>query len=117
MEKNTRVTASSARFVLFSADPEHDRPEVLDRWSQERGVDGDRWSFVTGPTESVRSAVLDGLKLGLGEDGEAPYGIFHATHGVLLDGEANLRGDYRSDAPEAMDSLVSDLVLLARSAR
>lgn len=115
VERDTRVTAEPLRFVFFTADPEHDSPEVLAAWARERGVDGPRFRFVTGPNEELRSIVLEGLKLGLGEDGEAPYGIFHATHVVLVDRDSNLRGFYRSDDPEAMDQLVRDAVVLAQT--
>ena len=117
IERDTRVTAPSVRFVSFSADPEYDTPEVLAAWEREKKLNGERFRFVTGPTEEVRAAILEGLKLGLGEDDSAPSGIFHATHVVLVDKDANLRGYYRSDDPDAMDELVDDLVLLAATGR
>lgn len=117
VERDTRLSAADARFVFFTADPEHDRPEVLAAHAREKGVDSERFLFLTGELEAVRAAVLEGLRLGLGEDGEAPFGIFHATHVVLVDRDLNLRGYHASDDPEAMDSLVRDLVLLSTFTR
>ena len=114
VEVDTRVGAPDGRFVCFSADPSHDQPEVLRAYQAERGLEGERWVLLTGEEAQVRSTLLEGLKLGLGEDGEAPFGIFHATSLALVDRDLNVRGYYRSDDRAEMDQLAQDLITLDR---
>lgn len=101
------------RFVSFSVDPEHDTPEVLREHASRYGVDFERWTWVTGSTGEVSDVVVGGFKLALGEpvatgreDGQ--YDIMHSAHLVLVDREANVRGYYPANDPEAMDDLVRD---------
>lgn len=117
IDVDTRVGAPGARFVCFSADAAHDDPAVLAAYAAERGLDPERWTFVTGEEALVRSTVLEGLKLGLGEDGAAPFGVFHATSLVLVDRNLSVRGYYRSDDSEQLDQLARDLITLDRLSR
>jgi protein SCO1/2 len=114
LEIDTRVGAPGGRFVCFSADPVHDDPAVLTAYRRDRGLEGERWVFLTGEEEDIRSTLLEGLKLGLGEDGEAPFGIFHATSLALIDRNMNVRGYYQADDAEALDQLARDLITLDR---
>lgn len=114
LEIDTRIGAPDARLVCITADPTHDVPEVLRAYRAARGLEGERWALLTGEEERVRATLLEGLKLGLGEDGEAPFGIFHATRLALVDRHLNVRGYYRSDDREEMDQLARDLITLDR---
>src|SRR5262245_23308228 len=48
-------TASPARLVSISVDPEHDRPEVLRDYAARHGIADARWLFLTGDREAVWS--------------------------------------------------------------
>ncbi len=102
----------NVRFVSFSVDPERDTPEVLRAYAARHGADLSTWRFLTGETEAVRAAVVDGLRVGMGErqpDGD----ILHGTHLVLIDANGRIRGYYRNDR-EGLDGLVRDVERLAR---
>ena len=89
------------RLVSFSVDPEHDTPTHLLGYAASRGLDLERWSFVTGAEEAMRSVVLDGFALPMGERLDLDGGLVdvaHTTRLVLVDRAGGIRGDYGSDA-------------------
>ena len=89
------------RLVSFSVDPEHDTPARLLDYAGSRGLDLERWSFVTGAEEAMRSVVLDGFALPMGERLDLAGGLVdvaHATRLVLVDRAGGIRGYYGSDA-------------------
>ncbi|HSF43889.1 MAG TPA: SCO family protein [Thermoanaerobaculia bacterium] len=103
------------RLVSFSVDPEHDTPEVLERYAKSFSAP-DRWLFLTGTREQIRSLSIEGFKLGLEMDPPpappgitAPEPILHSTRFVLVDGEGRIRGYYEAFDEEAMKRLETDL--------
>lgn len=100
-------------FVSFTVDPERDTPDVLTRYAERHGADLRTWTFLTGETDAVRRAVVDGMRVAMGER-QADGDILHGTHFVLVDAEGRIRGYYRSER-EGMDALARDIErLLAR---
>jgi len=88
------------RLVSFSVDPEHDTPEVLRGYAESRGVDLTNWSLVTGGEEAVRSLVVSGFALPMGERLDLAGGLVdvaHAARLVLVDRQGGVRGYYSSD--------------------
>lgn len=88
------------RLVSFSVDPEYDTPERLRAYAQSRGLDGERWSLVTGDGKEVRSLVEDGFGQPMGERLTLWGGaidVAHTTRLVLVDQGGRIRGDYGSD--------------------
>jgi cytochrome oxidase Cu insertion factor (SCO1/SenC/PrrC family) len=47
-------TREGVRYVLFSFDPETDRPPALAAYAEKMGLHGDRWLLLTAPDETVR---------------------------------------------------------------
>ncbi len=89
------------RLVSFSVDPEHDTPERLRDYAGSRGLDLERWSLVTGNEQELRSVVVDGFALPMGERIDLAGGLVdvaHAARLVLVDGAGGVRGYYGSDA-------------------
>ncbi|HXV77877.1 MAG TPA: SCO family protein [Candidatus Polarisedimenticolaceae bacterium] len=96
--------------VSITVDPTYDTPEVLARYADEHAIDLERWTLLTGPPASVRSLVIDGFRLGLGqapETGtppESPAEIAHSGKLVLVDGSGGVRGYYDADG-EGLDEV------------
>ena len=44
---------SPVKFVSVTADPDHDSPTVLEKYSVERALNQNRWHFLTGPKRDV----------------------------------------------------------------
>ena len=89
------------RLVSFSVDPEHDTPERLRDYAGSRRLDLERWSLVTGGEQEVRSIVVDGFALPMGERIDLAGGLVdvaHAARLVLVDRAGGVRGYYGSDA-------------------
>ena len=89
------------RLVSFSVDPEHDTPERLRAYAENRDLDLGRWSLMTGGEEDMRSIVVDGFALPMGERIDLAGGLVdvaHAARLVLVDREGGIRGYYGSDA-------------------
>ena len=105
----------NVRMVSISVDPGHDTPEVLQGYA-ERFQAPDRWLFLTGEREAVRSLCVEGFKLGLDMEpapGMGPEPILHSTRFVLVDGEGRIRGYYEAFDEESTEKLRGDLLRLA----
>lgn len=104
------------RLVSISVDPVYDTPEVLERYARKFQAP-DRWLFLTGEREAVRSLCVEGFKLGLEMDpppGMAgPEPILHSTRFVLVDGEGRIRGYYEAFDEASTEKLRDDLLRLA----
>jgi cytochrome oxidase Cu insertion factor (SCO1/SenC/PrrC family) len=99
------------RLVSISVDPEHDTPEVLQRYAASFKAPT-RWLFLTGDGEQIYRLSKEGFKLGVDA---APKGvetaepILHSTRFVLVDGEGRIRGYYDAFDAESMKTLMRDL--------
>jgi protein SCO1/2 len=98
------------RFVSFTVDPEHDTPEVLQKYAASFKVP-DRWLFLTGDKDQLYRLSKEGFKLGV-EINPQPNTlepILHSTRFVLVDGEGRIRGYYDGFDEESMGRLERDL--------
>ena len=89
------------RLVSFTVDPEHDTPGRLRDYARSRSLDLERWSLVTGAEREVRSVVVDGFALPMGERLDLAGGLVdvaHAARLALVDRDGGVRGYYGSDA-------------------
>ena len=103
--------AEEVHFVSFSVDPERDTPEVLFRYADYYGADGDRWSFLTGQKEAIYQLAQDGFNLAAGHRGSE---ILHSTRFVLVDRNQQLRGYYDSRSKAHLQQLRQDIQTLLR---
>jgi protein SCO1/2 len=105
---------SAARLVSFTVDPENDTPPVLAEYAAHAGADPSRWSFVTGPVDAVKSAVVSGFKVALEKLPKGPneYEVTHGDWFVLVDATGKLRGYYTTDEPTDVDRLTRDVLRL-----
>jgi protein SCO1/2 len=90
----------SANLMSVSVDPRNDTPDVIKAYMAENGLDEHNWRFVTGDEQAVRDLVVDGFKVGLGDDESQAAGaddIMHSNSFVLVDAEAQVRGYYRAN--------------------
>jgi len=89
------------RLVSVTVDPEHDTPERLRDYARSRSLDLERWSLLTGAERDVRSVVVDGFALPMGERLDLAGGLVdvaHAARLALVDRDGGVRGYYGSDA-------------------
>lgn len=106
---------TDVRFVCVTVDPAHDSPGVLRAYAEERGIDAERWRFLTGPQEELFELLRSGFHLGVGRDDEAPDGfhVTHATQVVAVDRAGKIRGWYSGLEPAGNEALAARLRFLA----
>jgi len=112
VQQRSRNLGNAIRLVSFSVDPEHDTPDVLAEYAKRQHANPRVWSFLTGDLASIERAVIGGLKIGMGHEGEAPQTIFHDNHFVLIDARMRVRGYYLVEDAGEVDRLLRDVGLL-----
>jgi protein SCO1/2 len=115
VQRRTQQLAPALHLVSFSVDPEYDTPERLRDYARSHHASPRLWSFLTGPEEAVKEAVVGGLKVSMGKErgGDGgPEEIFHGSHLVLVDARGRVRGYYDPEEPGAVDRVVRDAGLL-----
>jgi protein SCO1/2 len=97
------------KLVSISVDPERDTPERLKAYAAGFSADPRLWSFLTGPMDKVRDAVVDGFKQGLEKEKDESekdgFAIVHGTKMVLVDVKGTMRGFYDANEPDSMAQL------------
>lgn len=115
VQRRTQQLAPAFHLVSFTVDPEYDTPERLRGYARSHRASPRLWSFLTGPEEAVKEAVVGGLKVSMGKErgpGGGPEEIFHGSHLVLVDARGRVRGYYDPEEPGAVDRVVRDAGLL-----
>ena len=105
----------SAHFVSVSVDPRNDTPEVIKAYMTKNELDETNWRFVTGDEDAIRHVVVDGFRVGLGDEDSKAAGaedIMHSNSFVLVDDRAQVRGYYRANN-DGIGDLERDLRALA----
>jgi protein SCO1/2 len=126
IQKRARGIENDFRLVSFSVDPEYDTPAVLTAFAAKHHASPRMWRFVTGPLGDVRTTIVDGLKIAMGDDdsgagagkaatlqGEQDFAsIMHGTHFVLVDQRGRIRGYYNSTDGDVVDHVLGDATML-----
>lgn len=97
------------QFISISLDPATDRPEVLERYALERGVDLSNWSFLTGTTEDVAEVVR---KWGIGSLRKEDGSIDHTLLRFLVKDGRIFERYWTAEADN--EALLADVIALAR---
>jgi protein SCO1/2 len=111
MKQVLRATEDSpkVRFVSISVDPKRDTPDVLASYAQKFHADTSRWSFLTGPRDTIQHLSRNVFMLGDVDDT-----LQHSTRFVLVDGAANIRGFYDTSDPGSVPRLIGDIKSLLK---
>ena len=116
VQKRARGIENDFRLVSFSVDPEYDTPAVLTAFAAKHHASPRMWRFLTGPLGEVRTTIVDGLKIAMGDDpikGEQDFAsIMHGTHFVLVDQRGRIRGYYNSTDTDVVDHVLGDATML-----
>jgi protein SCO1 len=114
IQRRARNIEQGFRLVSFSVDPSYDTPAVLAQYARQHRVSPRMWKLLTGPLDTMKGTVVDGLKIAMGDPvGENDFAsLFHGTHFVLVDQQLRIRGYYDSSAPDVEDKLLHDATML-----
>jgi protein SCO1 len=107
------------RLVSLTVDPEHDNPQVLDRYAKSFGADPGRWLFLTGARGKVTDFVRKRLLLGVEANApDTPAGnrVLHSNKLTLIDRKGHVRGHFDGTDPAEVAALRDAIVRLAAEA-
>jgi protein SCO1/2 len=101
MLQNSLPSASAAKLVTLTTDPEFDSPAVLKKYGGRFGADFSRWTFLTGTKGEIAALASGSLKLSALpvklEDQKSVADLFiHTTIFVIVDKHAQLRGFFET---------------------
>jgi protein SCO1/2 len=95
--------------VSHSIDPDHDTPQVLNKYAKDLGVEGTQWQFVTGPKEKIYEIGQKNYMSTAKEDKTAEGGYIHSGAFILVDKEKHVRGMYDGTTEEGTQKLIADM--------
>jgi protein SCO1 len=111
----------NVRLVSLTVDPEHDNPEVLDRYAKAFGADPDRWLFLTGGreevTEFVRKQLLLGVETNNAPDAKPSSRVLHSNKLTLIDQVGHVRGHFDGTDMNEVTKLRDAMIRLAAESR
>lgn len=97
--------APEVALVSFTVDPEYDTPEVLSDYAGQWQADPERWKYLTGDPDTIRSLVTDGFMQVLDTD-HATGEPVHGTMFMMVDGNGMVRGLFNLDDPELLPKML-----------
>lgn len=101
-------------FLSHSVDPEHDTPEVLDRYARNLQADSSRWKFLTGNAVDIYRLGNTGYLLSALEDSTSAEQFVHDGRFVLVDRQHHIRGYYDGTTAAGANELAGDLKMLLK---
>lgn len=100
--------------LSHTIDPVHDTPAVLLKYTEDLGIAGDQWLFLTGEKSDIYGIAQKGYFIAANEDGKAPGGFIHSGAFTLVDKEKRVRGVYDGTDDESVKKLISDIAILQK---
>jgi len=95
-------------FLSHSIDPKRDTVGRLKTYSENLGVDTERWRFITGKKDEIYEIADDYMSIAV-EDPEAPGGFDHSGWILLIDENRHIRAYANGTEPEKVDEFIKDL--------
>jgi protein SCO1/2 len=98
--------------LSHTIDPEHDTPEVLNKFAKDLGVEGKQWQFLTGPKEKIYEIGQKSYLSAAQEDKTAEGGFLHSGAFILIDKDKHIRGMYDGTTEEGTQKLMQGIISL-----
>ncbi|MCK9447868.1 MAG: SCO family protein [Bacteroidales bacterium] len=99
-------------FLSHTIDPENDTIPRLKAYTEDLGIDSDKWFFVTGDKDSIFSIANDSYFATAFADSTAPGGFIHSGAFLLIDTHRQIRGAYDGTDPVEAERLMDDIQIL-----
>ena len=100
--------------VSFTLDPKRDSIARLDDYANKLGVSADKWSFLTGPKDTIWSLAADYFSVAVDDD-EAAGGINHSGRIILIDTKGRVRSYCQGTEEKSVDQFIKDIHVLLNS--
>ncbi|GLU51581.1 SCO family protein [Dyadobacter frigoris] len=95
--------------LSHTIDPEHDTPQVLNKFAKDLGIEGKQWQFLTGPKEKIYEIGQKSYLSAAQEDKTAEGGFLHSGAFILIDKEKHIRGMYDGTTEEGTQKLIQGI--------
>ncbi|WAC12381.1 SCO family protein [Dyadobacter pollutisoli] len=95
--------------LSHTIDPEHDTPQVLNKFAKDLGVEGTQWQFLTGDKDKIYKIGQESYMSTAKEDKSAEGGYIHSGAFILVDKEKHVRGMYDGTTEEGTQKLIADM--------
>lgn len=95
--------------LSHTIDPEHDTPQVLNKFAKDLGVEGTQWQFLTGAKDKIYKIGQESYMSTAKEDKSAEGGYIHSGAFILIDKEKHVRGMYDGTTEEGTQKLIADM--------
>ncbi|GGM82438.1 hypothetical protein GCM10010967_12630 [Dyadobacter beijingensis] len=95
--------------LSHSIDPEHDTPQVLNKFAKDLGVEGQQWQFLTGDKSRIYEIGQNNYMSTAKEDTTVQGGYIHSGAFILVDKEKHVRGMYDGTTEEGTKKLLNDM--------
>lgn len=103
---------SDILFLSHTVDPEHDTPEVLNKYAHNRSIRNDKWHFVTGDKKQIYDLARYSYLVDATEGDAGPNDFVHTENFALVDSEGRIRGYYDGTDSVEVNKLIDDIQLL-----
>ncbi|WP_046755991.1 SCO family protein [Kordia jejudonensis] len=100
--------------ISYSIDPKNDTPEQLKRYAKNYDIDNNKWTFLTGNSETIFELSKDYKVRAFDDSNDLGKNLIHDGTFVLVDGSQRIRGYY--NGLEEMDTkrLIKDILTLLK---
>lgn len=113
-EKLQKEKINNVNFISLSFDPERDKPSILKKYAEIRGINLGNWSFLTGDQKNIKKIlkefnvnVLPGDST-VSDNGTVNYYLIHTDRISLVDQDGRLRKNYPGSQVN-IDELIKDI--------
>ena len=100
---------ASVMLLSHTIDPAHDSVSVLSEFSNNLGVTGRQWLFVTGDRDKIYDIGQNSYMVTAQADSTAPGGVVHSGAFILVDKAKHIRGIYDGTTEAGVDKLMADI--------
>jgi protein SCO1/2 len=100
--------------LSHTIDPEYDTVALLKEFSEQLGVTGDKWHFLTGNKDDIYKLGQSSYMVTAIEDPAEPGGFIHSGAFLLVDRQGHIRGVYDGTDPVEVNDLIQDINKLKR---
>jgi protein SCO1/2 len=103
------LKSDDVRLVTITVDPEYDTPEILAQYAHGIGADLARWTFLTGPPDTVHDISRTSFMVPIVKEENLPVGqsIVHRTDLIVVDARGVVRGYYDGENPSGVEQAVA----------
>jgi protein SCO1/2 len=114
-----RLAGTGVLLVSITVDPDHDTPEVLDRYARGLGASPDRWRFLTGPKADIHRLIREGFRVPVAENDPddvraGAEAVAHSARLALVAPGNRVVGFFDSSDRQAVDDLLTRARALSR---